>query len=345
MTFTRACALARVVPLFALIACSSSPTNSNEVEASTSDESPDAGTDAGMTAIGPQDSGTPTGDDASDVPPPAFSPSFSPWHATSEDGGVAILYWRYRVDHGQPTTMPGNPGDTFLYADTVMTSDGMTHVTKIATTLTTPNGSGSELVTQTSILSPSTGASTEGDVNSSAQLPGGSASIDAKVVWDAPGLPAYLDRTDLDTLSVGYSETVPAVQGTATTTVTSSSAGSQTAMSTASAQITWQVMAQLSSFAVLGVTYKDVVNVQVTTTTTTTTAGSPSTETDTELVWLARGIGSVQTQTTSVQQGQSTMELDELVTTNLRPSEPAADAGTADAADGGGEDAADAIAE
>ena len=296
-----------------------------------------------MTAIGPQESGTPTGDDASDVPPPAFSPSFSPWRATSEDGGVAVLYWRYRVDHGQPTTMSG---DTFLFADTVMTSDGMTRVAKISTTVTTPNGSGSELITQTSTLSPSTGASTEGDVNSSVQLPGDSASIDAQIAWDAPGLPAYLDRTDLDTLSVGYSETVPAVQGTATTTVNSSSAGSQTLMSTASAQITWQVMAQLPSFAVLGVTYMDVVNVQAITTTTTTTSGAASTDTVTELLWLARGIGAVQTQSTSVQQGQSTtMELDELVTTNLRPSEPAADAGTGEAADGGGDDAADAIVE
>jgi len=341
MTFTRARALARVIPLLALIACSSSATGSNEIEASTSDESPDGG----MTGSGPEDGGTATGDDASDVPPPAFSPSFSPWRATSGDGGVAILYWRYRVDHGQPTALPGNPGDTFLFADTVMTSDGMTHVTKISATVTTPTGSGSELITQTSTLSSSTGASTEGDVNSSAQLPEGSASFDTQIVWDAPGLPAYLDRTDLDTLGVGYSETVPAVQGTATTMVNSSSAGSQTLMSTASAQTTWQVMAQLPSFAVLGVTYMDAVNVQAITTTTTTTSGSPSTDTVTELLWLARGIGAVQIQSTTVQQGQSTMELDELVTTNLGPSEPAADAGTEEAADGGDEDAADAIAE
>ena len=103
-------------------------------------------------------------------------------------------------------------------------------------------------------------------------------------------------------------------------------------------------MAQLPSFAVLGVTYTDVVNVQVITATTTTTSGSPSTETDTESFWLARGIGAIQIQTTTVEQGQSSMELDELVTTNLRPSE-AADAGTDGAADGGGEDARDAGAE
>jgi hypothetical protein len=340
MRFTRARAPARVVPFFVLVACSSSPTSPNEVEASTSDESPDVG----VTASNPQDGGTPTGDDATDVPPPAFSPSFSPWHATGEDGGVAILYWRYRVDHGQPTTLPGNPGDTFLFADTVMTSDGMTHVTKISATITTPTGSGSELLTQTSTLSPSTGASPEGDVNSTAQLPEGTASIAGQVVWDAPGLPAYLDRTDLDTLGVGHSETLPAVPGTETTTVNSSSAGSQTVMSPVSAQITWQVMAQLPSFAVLGVAYTDVVNVQVVTATTTTTSGSPSTETDTELFWLARGIGAVQIQTTTVEQGQSSMELDELVTTNLRPSE-ATEAGTDGAADGGGEDAGDASAE
>lgn len=270
------------------------------------------------------------------LPPSAHSTSFSPVQGTLDDGGIAgELYWVYRIDHGQPHASGTSPGLTFTFGDEIHTlRQGTLVETDTSTVSGSSTGTTSGVITE---QLDSVGAVQSIDTESTASLTTGSSQVGLKETFGVP-LPAFLNRTDLDALAVGYSQTESTATANVSSTVTSGGTTMQFS-GTASVNTSWTVMAKMAAYTVLGVSYADVVQIQVTSVANvqisdSTGQTSSSTTTTTTLEWLARGIGTIYSEATSQGQNGSDTTIGELVTTNLVPF-PTTDAGGA--AEGGSE--------
>jgi hypothetical protein len=289
----------------------------------------DSGSADDMSQISLMDSGGSSSGGGSGIPPSAQSTSFSPVQGN--------LYWDYRIDHGQPYSSNQSPGLTFTFGDEIHT---LTQGTLVETNDVTVSGSstGTEHTVVTSALDPTTGAEKSIETSNTTSL-ASTVVTDIKLSF-SPAVPDFLNRTDLDTLAIGYSENVgPATANVAGTVDLNGTSDSVTGTTTVS--YTWTIMADMPTYKVLGVTYADAVQVQVSSTSTasvtdSTGASSTSTTTTSTLEWLARGIGIIYSEATQTQNGgASDTTIAELVKTNL-VAPPASDAGSV-AGDGGGD--------
>jgi hypothetical protein len=253
------------------------------------------------------------------------------------------LYWDYRIDHGQPHVSGTNSSLTFQYQDEIQTVRQATLV-QTATAAVSGSASGTASSVLTDQIDPSTSAVLSVSVDSTSALSTGSSEISLRETPAMP-LPGYFDRTDLDTLAIGYSENTGAISANVTASATVNGTMAQ-ASGTASISSSWTLQDKLATYTVLGVTYTDVVKVQTTTIasvqlTDSTGQSSSSMATTTTLNWLARGIGSVYSESTTQQQSGSDTSISELAATNL-VAPAASDAG---AGGNGLEAGADAAAE
>ena len=128
------------------------------------------------------------------------------------------------MNQGQAVTYPSSPGQTFLYADTVTTIQGSTRVNTQNVTVGPATAPGTESIVVTNQLTAPGGDIVTGDVVSTATLTGGSSEVDARVDFGSTPVLADFNRTDLDTLAIGFSQTDPTVTGTATSTVSANQA-------------------------------------------------------------------------------------------------------------------------
>jgi hypothetical protein len=289
---------------------------------------PDTGTipDTGAhDAQGPVESGVA-------LPPSVHSASFFPVQGVLDNGQPAgELLWDYRVDQGQPHADGTNPGLTFTFQDEIQTVEQAT-LTQTVTAAVSGSASGTTTDVFTEQIDPATSAVMSTTNDSSATLDTGSATVDNAYTWTPP-LPGYFDRTDLDMLPIGTSDSTT-VTPAITTTVTNAN-GTQNISGSGSVVSSWTLVAKLPSYTVLGVTYTDVVEVQQNVVasvqlTSSTGQSASSMSTATTNSWLARGIGVVHSESTTQQQNGSDTTVLDLVATNLVPSAPG-DAG-ADAA-------------
>jgi hypothetical protein len=261
--------------------------------------------------------------DAGALPPGAHSSSFFPVQGVLDNGQPADeLYWDYRIDHGQPHVSGTNPGVTFQFQDEINTVRQATLVVSDSATVSgSASGTSSSVITEQ--IDPNTSAVLSVSADSQANLSTGSSDIMLTETWNMP-VPQYFDRSDLDTLAIGYSENTMAITGTVTGTVTVSGAGSQQATGTASVSSSWTLLDKLAQYTVLGVTYADVVKVQTTSVAnvqiqSATGQTSTSMSTTTATGWLAKGIGIVYSENTTQQQSGTDTTVSELVATNLVP--------------------------
>ncbi len=280
---------------------------------------PDAATTPDVVTPGePDASNTP---DAGPLPPAAHSSSFFPVQGVLDNGQPAgDLYWDYRVDHGQPHVNGFDSSQTFQFQDEIQTIQQATLTQTLDATISgSASGTTSEVITEQIDLATSAIQSTTDDDSTS--IATGSADINLSYTW-MPSSPGFFDRTDLDTLAVGYSESA---SPSASVTGTLSANGTMQSYSgTVSVSTSWSLQSKLASYTVLGVDYMDVVEVQVTSTanaqlTDSSGQSSTSTTTTTTNEWLARGVGIIYGETTTQQQNGTDMSIVELVATNLVP--------------------------
>jgi hypothetical protein len=280
---------------------------------------------------GPVDSGA--------LPPSVHSSSFSPVQGVLDNGQPAgELYWDYRVDHGQPHVSGVDPNQTFQFQDQIDTVRQAT-MTETLTGSISGSATGTTSLVVTQQIDPTTGANLSGSSDLTTVLDTGSLSVD-EMISNTPPLPGFFDRTDLDTLAIGYSES--AMAATSVTGSTTTNGATQTFKGSGSYSVQWTLRDKLPSYSVLGVAYADVVKVEVDLTTTlllTSSTGQTSSATilTTTYNWLARGVGSIYSESTQQQPGMpGDSEVLELAATNLVPA-AAGDAGVADAGlDAGG---------
>jgi hypothetical protein len=230
------------------------------------------------------------------------------------------LYWDYRVDQGRPHVDGTNPSLTFQYQDEIQTVQQAT-LTQTATATVSGSASGTSSVVLSEQIDPATSAVLSTTSDSSASLDTGSATIDTTYTWTPP-LPGYFDRSDLDTLAIGTSDSTtvsPSISSTVTAGGTT-----QNLSGTGTVSESWTLVDKLASYTVLGVTYTDVVKVQQTSVanvqvTSSTGQSASSTATTTTSSWLAKGIGVIYSESTTQQQNGSDTTVVELVATNLVP--------------------------
>jgi hypothetical protein len=283
------------------------------------------------------------------LPPSVHSASFFPVQGVLDNGQPAgELLWDYRVDHGQPHVDGTNPNLTFTFQDEIQTVEQST-LKQTVTAAVSGSATGTTSDVFTEQIDPATSGVMSTTNDSSATLDTGSATVDLAYTWTPP-LPGYFDRNDLDTLAIGTSDSstvTPAI----TDTVTNAS-GTQNITGTGSVTSSWSLVDKLPSYAVLGVTYTDVVKVQQTVVanlqlTSSTGQSGSSTATTTTTSWLARGIGVIYAESTTQQQNGTDNTVLELVATNLVPG-AVGDAGVDGAVSDGGtvvEAGADAASE
>ena len=273
-------------------------------------------------------SGVGMGCDGDDSPPaPAHSSSFFPVRGTADGGGPAgELQWVYRVNGGAVTPLVSSPPLTVRSADEVIRISETTMTSVLKGTLGSSDPatriSGTTSWQSTDHLSSDSPArilAREVNSNGTATAEGMSLSTRAmyRYAFATTPQPIFFDRTDLDTLAPGYSETAT-IQATvdATATVTDS-AGTRTASETQSLmmELSWTLDAGLATFQVLGKDYANVVQVHQVNTSTDLTSGTTATAMTT--AWLAKGIGFIRTETTLTGPSEVQDDLLELVSTNL----------------------------
>jgi hypothetical protein len=263
-----------------------------------------------------------------DSPPaPAHSSSFFPVRGTADNGGPASeLQWVYRVNGGAPTPLPTASTVTVRYGDELFRISGMAMTTSLQGTLASTDPatpvSGTTSVQTTDHLSsdsPATVLTRAVNSNSSFTVEGMSQATHTMVMYafGPPAEPTFFDRTDLDTLAPGFSETAN-VQATAdiTVSVTDSSGTRMLSQTDAIAMgLSWTLDATLPTFQVLGKDYANVVQVHEVNTSTDTTAGSAATVTIT--AWLAKGVGLIRSETTLDGPNGVQNDILDLVSTNL----------------------------
>ncbi len=268
------------------------------------------------------------GCDGDDTPPaPAHSSSFFPVRGTADGGGPAgDLQWVYRVNGGAVTPLVSSPPLTVRSADEVIRISGMTMTTVLKGTLGSSDPatrvSGMTSFQSTDHLSSDSPASILArEVNSNASVTVAGMSLSTRALYmyafGTTPQPTFFDRTDLDTLAPGFSETAT-IQATVdvTASVTDSS-GTNTASETDTLTmvLSWTLDARLATFQVLGKDYANVVQVHEVNTSTDLTSGVTATAMTT--AWLAKGIGFIRTETTLTGPSEVQDDVLELVTTNL----------------------------
>lgn len=272
--------------------------------------------------------GVATGCGGGDSPlPPAHSSSFFPVRGTDDAGGTTSeLEWIYRMNGGEPVPLSPGGGVTVRYADCPVRVAGTTMTRSLNGTVANTDGSGwSGTVSHktTDHFSPDSPAKVmtrEHDIRSSLVAAGSSLTIMHLVAtYDFGAIPAptFYDRTDLDTLDVGFSESVQLVASDDATSTVRSGSTNQTLSFTESVgvSLSWTLKAVLPTFQVLGKDYANVVQVDETMT-STTTAGDAEQLVST--IWLAKGFGIIRQQTTGeVAAGVTETDVFELTRTNL----------------------------
>jgi len=255
------------------------------------------------------------------TPPPAHSSSFFPVRGTTDGGGAATLQWVYRVNDGHAVPFPATPGSNIRYNDETLRISGTTMTTSLSGTLESDDGAGvmgtTSAVTTDHLSSdsPATVLAREVDGNSSLMASGMRIASRVMVMYSFGTMPepTFFDRSDLDTLAVGFSESAD-LTATATATVTSGSQ-STSATETVSLSLSWTLQAVLPSFTVRGTDYANVVQVLTTSSATESTSGATS-QTSSK-AWLAKGIGLIRAETTNTQAAGVETDVSELLSTNL----------------------------
>jgi hypothetical protein len=261
------------------------------------------------------------GGGSDEPPPPAHSSSFFPVRGTTDGGGAADLQWVYRLDDGAAVPFAPAPGSNIRYNDETMRISGTIVTTSLSGTLESDDGAGVMGVTSAvttdhlSSDSPATVLAREVDGRSSLTASGSRIMSRVMVMYTFGTMPepTFFDRSDLDTLAVGFSESADL---TATASVTVSS-GTQAmgGTETVSLSLAWTLQAIVPSFTVRGQDYANVVQVQERSSATESTSGAIS-ETSSK-AWLAKGIGLIRAETTTTQATGVQNDTTELVSTNL----------------------------
>jgi hypothetical protein len=255
---------------------------------------------------------------------PAHSPSFFPVRGTADDGSPAHLQWTYRFNDGHPVTDPSLPAASLQLGDETLTSDGSTMQTSLNVTVTSTDGSisGNESVSEADQLtsdSPAAVSARDLNVNANVTEMGMSVSLRemSHYAFGATPLSTFFDRSDLDTLEIGHSESGSAQAAvTATISITGPAAQTQTQTSTATLTGTWTLMDKLPTFQVTAGTYANVVEVQMAQSSVDSSTGT--TDQSSVTIWLAKGIGMVREEESSDSLiGTNGAIADELVSTNL----------------------------
>lgn len=258
-------------------------------------------------------------------PPPAHSDSFLPVRGTIDGGGPAdVLEWTYRINDGQAVPYGAIPGSTIAIDDAIVQAVGGRAVTQSTRgRLSSPDGLTGSVSTQTvdHLSDASPPAILQSDVTSSASIAiaGRSGSSRVMLMYGFTAMPVstFFDRSDLDTLPLGFSEAqdAPAI---VTGTITSTGSGgndSQTVSLTIDVMHSWTLLEQLAAFQVRGRTFNNVVRVQA-----STVSGDPVsglTATSLRTIWLAKGIGMIRDETVVEQQTGTDQGTTELLDTNL----------------------------
>jgi hypothetical protein len=230
------------------------------------------------------------------------------------------------MNGGSTTPLNATGGVTVRYVDQEVRIAGAMRTTSLKGTVASIDGSGwagtvSEDVTEhLSSESPATVVARE-VVDTSSLVATGSThtTIRLATMYDFGAMPEplFFDRTDLDTIAIGFSESVDVLApATATETITTTSAP-ETSNSNESVNrsLSWSLLAVLPTLQVLGKDYTDVVQVAATMTSTTTAGDAPQTS---STLWLAKGIGIVRAQVMGrVASGVDENDTFELASTNL----------------------------
>jgi hypothetical protein len=272
--------------------------------------------------------GSGTGCSSSDSPlQPVHSPSFFPVRGTTAAGmPTDELEWIYRMNGGDPTPISPTGGVTVRYADHRVRLAGTTLTKALYGKVANTDGSGwagdvsSASTDHLSSDSPATVLARDLELRSSLVAAGSPLTIfRVALTYDFGAIPAptFYDRTDLDTLAVGYSESVSlsAVQKGTHTVMFESTNQTSPIDQSATVSLSWSVDAVLPTFEVLGKTYANVVRVNETMM-SSSIAGDPTNRSS--LIWLAKGVGMIRAQTRGVvASGVSESDTYELTRTNL----------------------------
>jgi len=258
---------------------------------------------------------------------PAHSSSFFPVRGLAGDGGPAgDLRWDYRVNGGAATPLPSTPALTVRYDSDLVRISGTTMETSLKGPIGTADSSASvagttSVVSIDHLSSNSPATILERDVNSISTLGVSGMFTTTRTmymyVFDATPEPTFFDRTDLDTLSPGFTESgtvQPTVNVTATVT-DSAGTRSESQTQTLLLMLSWTLDDVLATFQVLGNDYANVVQVHQVNTSQDLASGTSATAMTTG--WLAKGIGLIRSETTL--DGPLGLQTDvlELVNTNL----------------------------
>lgn len=274
---------------------------------------------------------------------PLSSASFSPSSATRPDGKPASrLWWRYRVNHGEPVSASFEGVSISVpFDDVLMTVDtrsqhrsarasgpisGFAEGFELSGSYTATSEQSLRVDEQTFLLDDRLRAEVR------LSLAGESAAVVADVTgsYDPP-IPWFLDSSELDNLPQGFSETVnPSGHASGTVEVSVTGFPKETANidERVTGSETWTVVEHMPSRKVLGTEYRDVVRVDRRTTAPDPLTGSP---TPTTIVyWVARGVGIIEAE--NIMRFLDTPLTWELVATNLVPN---GDGGGGSAGSGG----------
>jgi len=246
----------------------------------------------GAGACGPNEPG--------DMPRSVKSTSFSPVMATTASGDPAAeLWWRYRLNGGQPTPIVifGAAGTITLHDRTTRVTAGGTHrETTLAQSLTA-NAGGTTITSNTTTTETETlmvgppNALVSQSQHTVEQVSGGDRQVTQTLKTLAMPFVDFADRADLDQLPVGHID-----ETTGTTVVTGSvtmTSGGQTrtqpVSGTTSEHTVWTIMEQVPSMTVLGNTYTRIVKAELKTDSTDMSTLWVTSVTVT--AWFAAGIG------------------------------------------------------
>lgn len=257
--------------------------------------------------------------------PTAHSSSFFPVAATTDMGGPADqLEWTYRMNGGASIPLNSTGGITVTYADHQVRVAGTTLTKSLDGTEASTDGSGwagtvSEQTTEHfSSSSPATVLARE-VVDYSDIVATGSPRTMIRLTnmydFGAMPEPLFFDRPDLDSLAIGFSESIDVVT-TDQVSETINSPGSPISQTQGvTRSLSWSLQAVLPTFRVLDKDYADVVQVGKTMTSTTTAGDTPRMV---STIWLAKGIGMIRAETTGrMAAGVEETDTYELASTNL----------------------------
>lgn len=259
------------------------------------------------------------------------SSSFSPSTATRPDGSpAALLWWRYRVNGGEPVSANFEGISISVPFDEVLLTVDTRSQHRSARTSGPISGSvegfdisGSYTVTSEQSLQIDERTfflddRLRAEVRISAAGESAAAVADVTGAYDPP-IPWFPDSSELDSLPEGFSDTINS-SGDFSGTVTISATGFPTETTSVDERVTssetWTVAQHMPSMNVLGTEYRDVVRVERRTSLPDPLTGNP---TPTTIVyWVARGVGIIQAE--NVMRFLNTPLVWELAATNLVPS-------------------------